>query len=349
MNSGGGFGVQNVTSGFGAGLFGIFNLGAGGGRVFRPPNGPAVLVPVVYLVYLYDLNVWEDEPAGVIVGCIALSALLGTGFTLIWRNTAFKRVQLPVNLITGQVSVRQLLVTAFLVPVGIVFLSQVGPILLASRPSFNHMLDGLTFGVVSASSFVAAETLVAHHSLISSLPARVSKVDAGLFVSVVINAAIIRPLFFGCLIGYLMAEYSGLGTGAGKIGGRYLRALVESVAAAIVFCVGSYMFGLIQGVAGALLGLLWATAMLVVISMRLRVRIHDALLEEALEAVQAGSATPDHAVGRADCPQCDMPLLDSARFCNQCGMSELATSKSGRTVAAAPAAIAIQSNEGEGR
>ena len=67
------------------------------------------------------------------------------------------------------------------------------------------------------------------------------------------------------------------------------------------------------------------------------------------KAVHAGSPTADHAVGRADCPQCDMPLLDGARFCNQCGMSELATSKTGRTVAAAPASIAIQSNEGEGR
>ena len=312
----------------------------------------AVLVPVLYLVYLFDLNVWEDEPVGVIVGCIVLAAGLGTGFTLLWRNVAFKRVQLPVNLIAGRVSMRELLVTAFLVPIGVVLLAQIGPVLLASRPSFNHMLDGLTFGVVSATSFIAAETIVAHHSLIGSLPARVSSVNAGLFVSVVLNAAIVRPLFFGCLVGYTMAEYSGLGSGAGKVSAGFLRALSESIAAGIVFCVGVYLFGLAQGVAGALLGLLWAVVMLVVAALRLRVRIHDALLEEALEAVNLGSSAPDHAVGRADCPQCDMPLLAVARFCNHCGVSELATSKVTRSGPAgagvASGAIAFE-NEGAGR
>jgi hypothetical protein len=313
----------------------------------------AVIVPVLYLVYLYDLNIWEDEPIGVIVGCVVVSAVIGTFFTLLWRNVAFERVQLPVNVIAGRVSMRELVVMALVVPIGVILLSQIGPILLSSRPRFDEMLDGLTFGVISGATFIGAETIVAHHALISSTPARVNRVDAGLFISVVANAGLVRPLFFGCLVGYMMAEFSGLGAGPGRVSGRYLRAVLESTALAIVFCVGVYMFGLVQGSASAFLGLVWAIVMLVVAALRLRVRLHDALLEEALEAVSLGSADRDHAIGRTECPHCEMPMLSGSRFCNQCGMSELATSKTLRSgppgVGVPVGAIAIDSTEGAGR
>ena len=213
------------------------------------------------------------------------------------------------------------------VPVGVVLLSQIAPVLLASRPRFNHMLDGLTFGVISASTFVAAETLVAHHSLISSLPAKVNSVDAGLFVSIVVNAAVIRPLVFGCLVGFVAADYSGIGTGPGRMSPRFLRSNVEACALAIVLSVGVYLFGLLQGIRGALLATTWGMAVLVVSILRLRTRIHDAMLEEAIDSIEHGGPLHDHADSRVDCEACDMPLLAGGRFCSACGVSVFATSK----------------------
>lgn len=287
----------------------------------------AVLVPVFYVVYLYDMNVWEDEPVTVMLTTILLSALLGVGFTLLWRNSGFARVRLPVNLVVGRVQVRELLVLGVFVPVGIVLLSQIAPVLLASRPRFNHMLDGLTFGVVSASVFVAAETIVAHHSLISNLPTSVNSINGGLFVSVLVNAAVIRPLVFGCLIGLVAAEYSGLGTGAGRMSGKYVRANVEAIAMAVLLSLGVYMFGLLRGVEGALLGTAWGVAILVAAVLRLRVRIHQALLEEAIDSLNEHRDIHDHAPGRTDCVQCDAPLVEGAHFCSNCGVSVFATSK----------------------
>ena len=290
----------------------------------------AVMVPVFYLVYLYDMNVWEDEPVTVMAVTVALSAALGLGFTYMWREAAFKSVRLPVNLSVGQVQLRELLVLGFFVPVGVVLLSQIAPVLLASRPRFNHMLDGLTFGVISASTFVAAETLVAHHSLISSLPAKVNSVDAGLFVSIVVNAAVIRPLVFGCLVGFVAADYSGIGTGPGRMSPRFLRSNVEACALAIVLSVGVYLFGLLQGIRGALLATTWGMAVLVVSILRLRTRIHDALLEEAIDSIEHGGPLHDHADSRVDCEACNMPLLAGGRFCSACGVSVFATSKERR-------------------
>ena len=189
------------------------------------------------------------------------------------------------------------------------------------------MLDGLTFGVIAAATFVAAETLVAHHSLISNLPAKVNSVDAGLFVSIVVNAAIIRPLVFGCLIGYVAADYSGVGTGAGRMSPRFLRSNVEAMAIAVVLSVGVYLFGLLQGVRGALMATAWGLAVLIVSILRLRTRIQDALLEEAIEAAELGTGLHDHAESRSDCEECDMPLLAGGRFCSGCGMSVFASSK----------------------
>ncbi len=287
----------------------------------------AVLVPVFYVVYLYDMNVWEDEPIMVVLVTVGLSALLGLGFTYLWREVFFKFVRLPINLSAGQVKFKELLVFGLFVPIGVILLSQIAPVLLASRPRFNQMLDGLTFGVISASTFVAAETLVAHHSLISSLPAKVSSVDTGLFVSVVVNAAVIRPLIFGCLVGLVAAEYSGLGTGPGRMSPRFLRANLEAGAIAILLCAGVYLFGLLQGIRGALLGAGWGLVILAASVLRLRTRIHDALLEEALDAIDVGGPVHDHADTRTDCEECRMPLLSGGRFCSACGVSVFATSK----------------------
>ena len=295
----------------------------------------AVLVPVFYIVYLYDMNIWEDEPVKVMAITVALSTLLGLGFTYLWREVAFKFVGLPINLSAGQVRFKELLVFGLFVPIGVVLLSQIAPVLLASRPRFNHMLDGLTFGVISAATFVAAETLVAHHSLISSLPAKASSVDSGLFVSVVVNAAVIRPLVFGCLVGLIAADYSGLGTGPGRMSPRFLRSNLEAAGIAVALSVGVYLFGLLQGIRGALLGAAWGLVILVVSVLRLRTRIHDALLEEALDSIEMGGPVHDHADNRSDCEECDMPLLAGGRFCSSCGISVFATSKERHTTSSA--------------
>ena len=37
----------------------------------------AVVVPAIYVVYMYDVNQWEDQPIGVVLGAIGAAAALG--------------------------------------------------------------------------------------------------------------------------------------------------------------------------------------------------------------------------------------------------------------------------------
>ena len=45
----------------------------------------AVVVPAIYVVYMYDVNQWEDQPVGVVVGAIGAAAALAVGFTFLWH------------------------------------------------------------------------------------------------------------------------------------------------------------------------------------------------------------------------------------------------------------------------
>src|SRR5207342_2107630 len=45
----------------------------------------ALVVPAVYVVYMYDVNQWEDQPLGVVLGAIGAAAALGVGFTFLWH------------------------------------------------------------------------------------------------------------------------------------------------------------------------------------------------------------------------------------------------------------------------
>ena len=46
----------------------------------------AVVVPIVYILYLYDVNEWEDQPVPVVLGTVAVAGVLSLLFTLLWRD-----------------------------------------------------------------------------------------------------------------------------------------------------------------------------------------------------------------------------------------------------------------------
>ena len=44
----------------------------------------AFAIPIVYIVYIYDMNLWEDEPIPVVGLAFALTGVLTIGFTILW-------------------------------------------------------------------------------------------------------------------------------------------------------------------------------------------------------------------------------------------------------------------------
>ena len=131
----------------------------------------ALVVPAVYVVYMYDVNQWEDQPLAVVLGAIGAAAALGVGFTFLWHAGILGDDLAPVDFGgngAGGIRWSSLLVLVLLVPIVSEVLKQVGPILLARRPAFDDMIDGLTFGVAAGAAFAAAETIVVNRGLFST-------------------------------------------------------------------------------------------------------------------------------------------------------------------------------------
>jgi hypothetical protein len=289
----------------------------------------ALVVPAVYVVYMYDVNEWEDQPLGVVLGAVAAAAALGVGFTFLWHAGLLGDELSPVDFEgngPGSISWTGFLVLVLLVPMVSEVLKQVGPILLARRPAFDDMIDGLTFGVAAGAAYAAAETIVVNRGLFSTF-GQVDSPNAGFWVSLILSAAIVKPIVYGAATGIAVASFSGLGAGYDGFKPAYFRGLAEALAANILFQAGLFFAARIGGTGGAVLGLAWGVLIAVVLVVRLRYLLHFAVLEAALEASAAGVTLKDSARGTAYCPSCEMPLPAGANFCVTCGTSVRAGSK----------------------
>lgn len=285
----------------------------------------AFVVPVVFTIYLYDVNMWEDQPVPVVLGTVALSALLGVAFTWLWRNWLADQPGALVETIAGSFNLWAFLIPCVIAPIVGVILMLIGPIVLASRPRFDDLIDGLTFGVVAGVSYAAAETLTINWAVI------VTPIDGSdsiaSWLPVILNAAFLKPIVFGCAVGIAAAEFSGLGEGYDGFTGRFVGRAVEAMILLILFEAGLYFTGLLGGTTGLILGLVWALLLAGAVILRLRTVLQRALLEGALEAA-ARSGSSKWSSGKDDfCAECEMPLLVDALFCVSCGASVRARSK----------------------
>jgi hypothetical protein len=321
----------------------------------------ALLVPALYVVYMYDVNEWEDQPLGVVLGAVGAAAALGVGFTLLWHAGLLGDELAPVDFGGGASGVRwsTLLVLVLVVPVAAEVLKQVGPLVLSMRPAFDDMIDAMTFGVAAGAAFAAAETIVINRSLFSSF-GTIESPNAGFWVSLILSAAIVKPIVYGAATGIALAAFSGVGAGYDGFKPAYLRGLGEALLANVAFQAGLYLASRVEGTAGAVIGLVWGALVAGVLVIRLRYLLHFAVLEAALESASSGASLKDSAVGTAFCPSCEMPLLAGANFCVVCGTSTRAGNKVTRrrnrtedveaapSVKAAAVGAAPQDNSGTG-
>ena len=288
----------------------------------------ALVVPAVYVVYMYDVNQWEDQPVGVVLGAIGAAAALAVGFTFLWHAGILGNDLAPVDIDGTESGIRwtSFLVLVLLVPIVGEVLKQVGPILLARLPAFDDLIDGLTFGVAAGAAFAAAETIVVNRGLFTSF-GQVDSPDSGFWVSLILSAAVVKPIVYGAATGIAVASFSGLGAGYDGFKPGYFRGLAEALAANILFQGGLFFTARLEGTKGAVVGLVWGGLIAAALIVRLRHLLHYAVLEAALEAASTGAELKDAARGTAYCPSCEMPLMAGANFCVACGTSVRAGSK----------------------
>lgn len=300
----------------------------------------AFAVPIVYIVYIYDVNLWEDQPIPVTVLAFVLTGGLAAVFLVVLKNLGLLAAATPVNKVNGitlgGIAPWPLLTALVVVPVVGELIRQVGPVVLARRPAFDDLMDGLTFGIVAGVAYSTADTLVRHWSSLTG--GFIETSDPGAWVSLVFLEGFVKPLLIGTATGIACAEFSGLGAGYDGFTGRYVRGLAEAVAANVLYSGGVHLLGLVPDpTMRVMLQVIWGLLILGALIIRVRNVLHHGLMEGALEASARQGVGAHEGVG-ADgrlefCTRCEMPLIAHAAFCSACGTATRTKSKVSRAEA----------------
>lgn len=302
----------------------------------------AFAVPIVYIVYMYDVNQWEDQPIPVTALAFVLTGVLAAGFLGLLKFFGGLTPPVPVTdlngISVGGPTLSGILIAALLVPIVGELIRQIGPVVLASRPAFDDLMDGLTFGIISGVAFSTADTLVRHWSTLTG--GFVGANDPGAWASLIFLEGFVKPLVIGTASGIACAEFSGLGKGYDGFTGRYVRGLIEAIVANIAYAGGIYLLAQIGNpTLRVMLQLGWALLVLAVLIIRVRNVLHHGLMEAALEASARQGVGSDAGVGMGDglefCGTCEMPLLADSSFCTACGTAVRVRAKTGRPLVTA--------------
>jgi hypothetical protein len=291
----------------------------------------AFLVPITYLVYLYDVNLWEDAPLPAVLALFVVTGLLSALVSLLFFRWAFHTQFAQFRAIGFRgtalaIPLDSLLVFAVLLPIVAEVVKNIGPLWLASRPKFDDMIDGLTFGIAAGTAYAAAESLVVFAPVLSQDVRTTAGISV--WVPIVLNLMIVKPLIYGTATGIAVATFSGRGEGHDGFTSKYAANFAFAAGMNILYWLGIRLLSYVAF--GQALGLLWGVAILAVLIIRARVLMHTALLETAVEDAANGRRSKAATTDGGFCPECEMPLLPDALFCIVCGESVRATSNAAR-------------------
>jgi RsiW-degrading membrane proteinase PrsW (M82 family) len=267
----------------------------GGGLIVAALLAAAVLVPTLYLVYLYEAQVYRDEPAKVVGLTMAAGVVLGVVVTII-ADAIFNESS-PLKLSPGAGFV---VGSTILLPIIQEVIKPLPVLALRSQGKFSETIDGLTFGVAAGLGFAAAESIVQFSKVIATEPVHTTAAN---WLFPVLGVTILTPLLQGTCTGVVVAVLwkpkrlsdplymVGLPI---AFGGHVLYSAIaqvlqdNNVSAAIILFFQAAVVG----------------GMLVYI----RHLVHSALLEEA----------KDFGFQVVTCPHCRRTVA-AAAFCPECG------------------------------
>src|SRR5262245_14529495 len=122
----------------------------------------AILVPLLVVLYLYDVDVYEDEPIRVIALTFLWGAVTGALFAFaVDRLFPANALSAVTGSITGaNPNTGFPIARAVVAPLLSIVIMIAGPLVLLPYKRFNDVLDGATFGVASGVAFVGAQTVI---------------------------------------------------------------------------------------------------------------------------------------------------------------------------------------------
>jgi hypothetical protein len=117
--------------------------------------GGALLLPTLTIAYCYTVDVYERQPLFAVVFTGVWGAACGAGIGFLARAVAPTGADL-----IDRTSTAHVVTGGVVLPVVGVVLTLAGPLVLLPYRRYNDVLDGATFGAVSAASFASAEVVV---------------------------------------------------------------------------------------------------------------------------------------------------------------------------------------------
>jgi len=272
----------------------------------------AVLVPLLFVVYFHEVDLYEDEPLLVLAATFVWGAASGVAVGLL-RNA----VQSPGAALDSPTTAHSLVWNGVLIPLIGFALALAGPLALLPYRKFNDALDGVTFAGAAAVAFAGAELLTQSTSFLAGGVAPLGQVapwtlrllTLGVAVPVLVGSAL------GAVGGSFWVRFRAPERDRGRLGVAGNPYVAVAVAAGLLVGAALLQLALDRWAALAalvgldLVALLW-----------LRGLIHVGLVEEDVEVLDA---PPVH------CPSCGR-TAPAQRFCSYCGVARRALPKHGR-------------------
>ena len=274
----------------------------------------AAAIPVLYGIYLYEVDVYEGEP----VYSVGVTAGVGAVFGAVWALLTghYLTQTLVLNATPQGAPAGRILLVAVLFPLVAQLLMLVGPLILRFTRPYDEVLDGFAFGAASALGFVFASTLVYLTPELQSGPFSVA--GGTLFA--------LRSVLHGLLVPLIDVGTTGLVAAALWLHGRRVRALPQygwitslwlQLAVAAVVQVGLGLVDVL--VVNATTAILIYAGVAVALLFWVRISLHYMLLAEAVDP----GVGPDR-----PCVQCGH-VVPRMAFCPNCGIATRATPKLG--------------------
>jgi len=277
----------------------------------------ALGIPLLFQLYIYEANLYDEEPLLATLLTVGLGAALGVGWSLLTSHYVTTASRLTL-LGSGRSGSGTHVGLASLVPAGSQLLMVV-PLLLMwvlRRDRYRESMDGFVFGSASALGFVAAAVIT---DLAPELRAgaRIHGPTADLYVQTVIHG-IALPLVAACATGLIGAALWLRRNDGTTAPGRAFTLWPVALLVAIAVQIGlGYTDVSTPGNAVVITAHLAAAAAYLI---ALRVGLHHVLLHEAHD-VRIGAPRV--------CHHCHH-VVPSAPFCPNCGAAEVASSRTAR-------------------
>jgi hypothetical protein len=273
----------------------------------------AALVPLLTILYLWDVDLYEDEPLPMLAFTTVWGAAAGVGLGFATR--AVTRAQSSLG---GTVGGHELLWLGVVLPLAAVVLMLAGPLVLLPYRRFNDVLDGVTFGSACAVSLLGAEAITNSAPFLGEGLTAAGSVS--LWVARLLTLGIAFPVLgagmVGAAAGSLWLRYRAPVRDRGALGVPASSAVAIALATAAI--VGASVVELY-------IGPWWSLTVISVLAtvalIALRRVIHLGLREEAAE-VEIGPP--------ARCANCGRET-PTHTFCAHCGVALRALPKAGRS------------------